>query len=239
VHSRLLVPSVLRPFGEHLVALLHVESGDACVDIGSEVMPALLGRTARLCIAIDDSVVVEDTAAVVRAHGDALPLGAGCAQVVTSLFTLPDQRDPVATLREMLRVLDPHRGRLAGALWSEPDATPHLGALIGAYDDVGGDVPAELRSAVAYGHPLAAEHLVEQAGGAARLGVSRIHDVVRFDGASHYWAAMTGDSPPPEEVRRAAEARLEAYVAADGTMRIPTEAVLLTTATPPSPPPAG
>jgi hypothetical protein len=76
-----------------------------------------------------------------------------------------------------------------------------------------------------FGAPLAAEHLVERAGGAGRVTVSRIHDVARFDGLSHWWAAVGGDTQ--EHVRAQAEERLRPYLAADGTMRIPVEAVLL------------
>jgi len=218
LHGRLLVPAVLRPFGEHLAALVHAESGDVCVDVGCEggVMPALLGRAARMCIATSDDAQSLDDArdelemlhlqgiALLRARAHALPLRDGCAQVVTALFSLPHQPDPAAALHEMLRILDPRRGRLAVAMLSGPDA---LGAE------------------PIFGAPLVAEHLVERAGGAGRLTVSRIHDVARFDGLSHWWAAVAGGMP--EHVRAQAEERLRPYIAADGTMRLPAEAVLL------------
>jgi hypothetical protein len=231
MHSRLLVPSLLRPFGEHLAALVQPEPGDVCVDVGGAggVMPALLARVARLCVAVDDDAEVlaelrhRAAVAVVRARGDALPLRDGCAQVVTSLFSL-------ASLPEMVRVLDPQRGRLGCALWSEPDASPHLGVLVAAYEEVTGEVPRWLRAAVEYGYPLGPERLIEQSGAGGRIEVNRIHDVVRFDGVAHYWAAMAGEDAPPDDVRHAAEARLAAYAAADGTLRIPSEAVVLTTA---------
>jgi len=231
LHGRLLVPTVLRPFGEHLAALAGPAGGDVCVDVGCEgaVMPALLGRSnARICIAASDAAETLDdardelsllhvqNAALIRAHADALPLHDGCAQVVTALFSLPHQRDPVAALREMLRILDPHHGRLAVAMWSEPGAVPHLSAAGGE------DGPAH-----AFGHAGAAEHLVEQAGGTEGITVSRIHDVVRFDGLSHWWAAVAGDTPAPPPAR-AAEI-LQPFVAPDGTLRIPCEAVVLAT----------
>jgi SAM-dependent methyltransferase len=217
-YGRLLVPALLRPFGEHLAAIVHAEPGDVCVDVGCEggVMPALLGRTARTCIATSGDTQTLDDArdelemlhlqriALLRAHADALPLRDGGAQVVTSLFSLPHQPDPAATLREMLRILDPRRARLAVAMLSGPDA---------------------LCAAPIFGAPPAAEHLVERAGGAGRVTVSRIHDVARFDGLAHWWAAVADDTP--EHARAHAEERLRPYVAADGTMRIPTEAVLL------------
>jgi SAM-dependent methyltransferase len=234
LNSRLLVPTVLRPFGEHLLDIAAPQRGDVCVDVGCAggVMPALTARIGSVCLAIDDDgdVLIEtrdemamlglDNVVTVRARGDALPLRDGCAQVVTSLFSLAQQRDPVAALREMLRIVDPQRGRLACALWSEPAAVPHLDALAAAGD-------ATARGATTFGHPLAAEHLVEQAGGGGRVQVARIHDVVRFDGAAHWWAAMGVDAS--DEVRSQCEDVLRPYTAVDGTLRIPTEAVLLTT----------
>lgn len=228
--ARLLVPAVLRPFGEHLAAVARPRSGDVCVDIGHNggVMPALLARVARLCVAVGEDtdalrevreeldMLHRPATAVLRARIDVLPLRDGCAQVVTALFSLPDAPDPVAALREMLRVLDPQHGRLAAAMWSEPGAVPHLAAA------------ASPDAAHAYGYPLAAERLVEQAGGEGRITVARIHDVVRFDGVAHWWAAV-GDAS--REMPDAAAELLAPYTAADGTMRIPAEAVVLTTAT--------
>jgi len=231
LHGRLLVPTVLRPFGEHLAAIVRPEAGDVCVDAGCDgaVMPALLARSqARRCIAFSDdrealdeardelSLMHTENTSLLRARGDALPLRDGCAQVVTSLFWLPHQRDPAAALRELLRILDPRRGRLGVVMWSEAGAVPHLAAR-------GGDTTAH-----AYGQPGAAEHLVEQAGGGARVTVSRIHDVVRFDGLAHWWAAVGGDTdePPPGN----AAAILEPFSGPDGTLRIPCEAVVLATA---------
>ena len=63
-------------------------------------------------------------------------------------------------------------------------------------------------------------------------------DVVRFDGITHYWQAMVavrpvagelaGESPDVLAALRAdCERRLRSWTAADGTMRIPVEVVLL------------
>jgi SAM-dependent methyltransferase len=184
--DRLLVATVLRPFGEHLATFVRPQPGDICVEVGD--------------------------------NGDVQSLPDGSAQVVTSLFTLAEQPDPAGVLREILRILDPHGGRLGVALWSEAAAVPHLDALTPAD-------PHTVEQATRFGFPLAAEHLVEQAGGADRIRVSRIHDVVRFDGAAHWWAAL---GVADETHRAECEARLQPYAAPDGTLRIPTEAVVLT-----------
>jgi SAM-dependent methyltransferase len=206
--SRLLVPAVLRPFGEHLADIVRPQPGEVCVAVGWDggVMPALLSRSGARCIAVDDGT-------------DVLPLPDGAAQVVTSLFTLTDAPDPVAALREMLRILDPRRGRLAVAVWSEPAAVPHLDALTPA-------APGVVEAATRLGYPLVAERIVEQAGAAERVAISRIHDVVRFDGIAHWWAALSND--PNEHVPPDASTRLQQFATYDGTLRIPTEAVLLT-----------
>jgi hypothetical protein len=217
MHSHLLVPAVLRPFGEHLAEMVQPRAGDLAVDLSGgddAVMPSLLARRVQRCLAIAGTA-------------GARSLPDGSAQVVTSLFTLAEQPDPVAALRELLRILDPDTGSLAAALWSEPGAVPHLDALPDAYR-------AQVAAATQFGHPLAAEHLVEQAGAAERIEVSRIHDVVRFDGVTAWWAAVAGGAAP-NAVPATAQSRLAAYAVADGTLRIPTEALVLTiTAAPPS-----
>jgi SAM-dependent methyltransferase len=203
MHSRLLVPSLLRPFGEHLAALVQPEPGDVCVDVGGAggVMPALLARVARLCVAVDDDAEVlaelrhRAAVAVVRARGDALPLRDGCAQVVTSLFALPPQPDAAATtLRELLRVLDPQHGRLVCALWTAgDDGTLLAGRRI---EDT---------------TPLLAA-------APSRTRIEVIRDVARFDGVDHYRAAISPALPGGDVAR---------WTAYDGTLRIPTQTVTL------------
>jgi hypothetical protein len=125
-------------------------------------------------------------------------------------------------------------------VWSEPDAAPQEGALISALRHAGADVPEALVRAVSLGFPLAADELVERASRPGHgVDVIRIHDVVRFDGIAHYWAAMATERPVAaaavgaldpatlERVRAAVEHLLQPYTAADGTLRIPTEAVVL------------
>jgi hypothetical protein len=202
-HSRLLVPAMLRPFAEHLVALLRPSSGDLCVEVAADtgVMSTLLARTGATCIAADDDADaladLRDEAAMVhlgnlhtvRAPSAALPLPDGAAQVVTSLFTLTDEPDPAATLGEMLRILDPRQGRLACALWTE--GAVRLGRRLGPA------WAAALR---------------------APLELVAIRDLARFDGVEHLRAAL-GEATDDDDLRP--------HAAADGTLRIPTTAVVL------------
>jgi SAM-dependent methyltransferase len=256
LHGRLLVESVLRPFGEHLAAMVGPRPGDTCVDVSGDggVMPALLGRAVGEqgeCIAADDSPDVlrelDGEAALLHrtnlrtllAPAAALPLRAHSVQVATSLFALAHAPDPAAALAELIRVLEPGgAGRLACAAWSEPDAAPHEGVLQAALGEVTGGIPDGLRRAVQLGAPEAAEQLLAATPGAAGVQVVRIHDVVRFDGPGHYWAAMVTERPMATAVaalpgavaaavRERATALLAPYSAADGTLRIPAEAVVL------------
>ncbi len=179
--------SLLRPLGEHIVTTLTVQPDDVCVDVGCDgaVMAALLARAGGRCVAVDDDTEVlaetrdelsmlhlDGRVALLRARGDALPLRDGCAQVVTSLFALPLRSgDPITTLREMLRVLDPQHGRLICTLWvaAGDQATPIAGRR------------------------LDTTPLLAAAGGRARIEVVR--DVARFDGVDHYRAAVSGPEP--------------------------------------------
>jgi hypothetical protein len=164
---RLLVPSLLRPIGVHLVAMLQSQPGDLCVDVGgtASVMAILLARTAREVVVVAESPdvlgAVRDEAALlhlgnvipVLQRTDALSMPDRIVQVVTSLFA------PITaeTLRELRRVLDPQRGRMACAIAVE---LPGL-RLGSAQPDA--------------------------------LGNSVIRDVARFDGEAHYRAATGAD----------------------------------------------
>jgi hypothetical protein len=161
--SRLLVPTLLRPIGEHLLAMVRPQPGDLCVDVGGAcgVMPLLLARQAREVVVVADSpdalgelrdetdVLHVDNVVPVLQRSDALSMPDGIVQVVTSLFA------PLTaeTLAELRRVLDPHRGRIA---WAVSVQLPGV--------RIGGDPPSGVDTV-------------------------RVHDVARFDGVAHYQAA--------------------------------------------------
>jgi hypothetical protein len=167
VDLRLLVPALLRPVGEHLVAMVQPQPGDLCVDVGGVggVMPMLLARTAREVVVVAESPdvlgEVRDEAAMlhldnvipVLQRGDALSMPDGIVQVITSLFA------PLTaeTLRELLRVMDGQRGRMACGV-----AVELPGMRLGS-------------------------------GSASALKTGVLHDVARFDGAAHYRAATGAD----------------------------------------------
>ena len=196
---RLLVPALLRPIGEHLVAMVQPGPGDLCVDVSgtASVMPVLLARAARECIVVAESpdvlgevreeaaVLGLDNVVPVLQRADALSMPDGIVQVVTSLLA------PLSaeTLRELVRVLDPQRGRLACAL---AVALPGL--------RLGSGQPGALKEGT-----FALEH-------------ETIRDVARFDGEAHYRAATGADE----------SVNLDQYTSFDGTIRIPVEVEVLT-----------
>lgn len=170
---RLLVPALLRPLGEHLLAMLDPQPGDLCVELGGTagVMPTLLARRARevVVVAADPDVLGEvrdeaallhlDNVILVLSRADALSMPDGIVQVATAMFV------PITaeTLGELRRVLDPRRGRLACMLRVELP-----GLTLGAGPPEG-------------------------------VATTTVRDVARFDGAAHY-AAATG-APAEEQLQ--------------------------------------
>jgi len=116
-------------------------------------------------------------------------------------------------------------GRMAVVLWDREHPPPHEQALREALAGVGHESAFLSRVMPAVDIP-------------ASRRVSRLRDVARFDGASHAWSALVDDRPLAEEisgldrsavdaVRASVSTALERYAGADGTLRIPVEAMLL------------
>ncbi|HEX6492882.1 MAG TPA: hypothetical protein VF112_05190 [Candidatus Dormibacteraeota bacterium] len=78
---------------------------------------------------------------------------------------------------------------------------------------------------------LSEEEVEALAAGPPALRVERLRDVVRFDGLDALWAALVTERGIPEALdpdrREALEWALRRWIAADGTLRIPVEAALL------------
>jgi hypothetical protein len=168
-YSRLLVPALLRPFAEHLADMVRPQPGDVRIAVDTSGDDVLLRHL--------------DNVQPLRAHPDALPLATGSAQVITALFAPLTS----AALRELLRVLDADKGRLACAL-----SVDLPGAQIGT-------PPSSLDIS-------------------APVRIERVRDVARFDGVAHYNAA-TGAGASADD--------LQPYVAPDGTLRIPVDALVV------------
>jgi len=250
---RLLSEPVLRGWAERLQAAAAPGHGEVALDspcAGGLLSATLARRSAAWVLACDASadelaVAAGEVAAIasgrrpslIRAESSALPLGDAVVDACVSLFTLPLVRSAPEALRELLRILRP-RGRLVCAAWGDAARTPHEAVLAAACEGVLGRRSDFVDRTLSLGRQGAPERLIDAAGAEPRVRAVRVRDVVRFDGITHYWQAMVavrpvagelaGESPDVLAALRAdCERRLRSWTAADGTMRIPVEVVLL------------
>jgi len=209
----------MRPWAERLIDLARPGPGDRCLDVLSEsdVLARRLGRV------VGPDGVVESTADPAAAPGT--------WTVAVSLFGLAAATDPAGMLTAMAARVDHRGGRLAAVAWAGAAGAPHEAAVQAGLEGVGLSWPAQAAELRA-GDPAALAPLP------AGLCLGRLADVVRFDGIGHLWAALVSERNPPDaviaapaaalaEARRACAARLAAHTAADGTLRIPVEALLV------------
>lgn len=207
-HGPLYSTAVLRPLALQLVASLDVRSGDVVCDLLSEGVVAVALREATGAA----NAVVDATAEDVA--------DAACQHVV-ALFTSGFAGGLEATAR---RVAAPN-ARIVFAVWDPDDPPAHESALQAALVRVMGRpspyVDALLR-------PFAG----------ARSATQTVHDVARFDGFAHCWAALTQRPPLAAELSDAGEvalrdvadmcrAELDRYATSDGSLRIPVRATLV------------
>jgi hypothetical protein len=228
--GELLVAGCLRPWAERVVDVVRPLPGERCLDVLSD--GTALRSQLHSAVGDTGSVrVVGDDIAGMREHR-------GVIDVAVSLFGLAHAADPAATLAAMHASLR-ERGRLACVVWGGREGAAHEAAL---FDAVAHETDVRLAfvsSAMALGEPGAAESVVAAAEMRHQLRLRRLRDVVRFDGVDHLWAALVDERPDVSnalhgctaEGLRAARRRcgrsLVDYAAADDTLRIPVEAVLV------------
>jgi hypothetical protein len=224
-----LVAGCLRPWAEQLCGLVGARPGDRALDVLSDgaVMAHLLQRH----VAPGGSVVTVDD------EGEAAVLAPAAADVVTSLFGLAHAADPFARLAAMQAALRP-AGRLAAAVWAGRAGASHEAAVLAGLEHAG--LGSEfIRQALRLGEPGVLEAGLRERGLSDALQLRRLRDVVRFDGVDHLLAALLDERPVAAEVgalpsgtrqrvRSLCAARLEPFTAADGTLRIPVTAVVVT-----------
>ena len=250
--GRLMVPAVLRPLAERVADLVRPRSGERCLDalcdggVMAAVLARSVGATGSVLAVDEDAGAVDECSEQAVAlrlpwlRAECRSLDAGTLpqfDVVTSLLTLPWAADPGSLLRALGGARSGATGRLAVAVWSQPDAVPHEEAVAEALSAVRSSRPGAVDRAFAFSPPGALERLAADAG-VVRGTVQAVRDVVRFNGPDHLWAALVDDRPsiggPPLELAGAAEsiarvgARLARYAASDGTLVIPVELLVLT-----------
>jgi hypothetical protein len=239
--GRLYARAVHRPLAEQVVGVLGAQPGETVCDLMCD--GGTLGAALGGAVGSHGSVVLVDTDAglldgarrdvaamgcavsTLRAVAGAVAVPAASCDRVGSLCTLGFWEG--ASLLEVAERATRVTGRAAVLAWDPAQPPPHEVALVDALRDVVGIRSRFLTRCLASPEPA---HT-------ARWEPVTLHDVVRFDGIAQYWTALVGERPIAVElvrlsdealgeIRSACQGALDAYTAADGTMRIPVRATL-------------
>jgi hypothetical protein len=200
---------VLRPWAERLLDVLRPRPGECILDASAD--GGLLRR--QLARAVSPG-------GVVITHGATGPwlVSGPPIDAAASLLSLHLAADPAALLAELLQAVEERHGRMA-VLVQLADGSPHEAAVVEALGQ-GLARPATMSGAD-----------VDALLGRLQLRSERLRDVVRFDGVDQLWAALVTERGVDAEFdarrRGALEASLARWLAADGTLRIAADAVLI------------
>jgi enediyne biosynthesis protein CalE5 len=122
-----------------------------------------------------------------------LPFGNGAFDAVVSRLALMVADDPVATLRELGRVLSPG-GRLATALWASPAENPWFGVPRDAVGAVlGAERAAFARAFGRLGDPDEAASAHREAG-LVDVEARRLHETRAAPDAAAYWGELSEEN---------------------------------------------
>jgi len=196
---------VLRPLAEQLAALAAPRADETVLELSSgdgELNARLRGTAGAAAGTV-----------VVIAPSRHLPFDDNAFDLAVSLLAIDAGDGLPATLSELARVA----GRAHVVVWG--NGATHENALRDAWRDLGGDDAA---TAVADAPPLPPEWTR-----------STLTDVARFDGINQLWQAMitergvTVSAGQEQALRERLQHHVAKYTAADGTMRIPVRAALL------------
>jgi SAM-dependent methyltransferase len=222
-----LAVAVYRPLAEQLLAVAAPRPGESVLEVSggdgevsrrlagaaSGPLPTVVVATDALARALGEAIVPLTGPAVV-APAWQLPFGDGDFDLAVSLLAVAGSERTGQALAELARVAR----RAEVVVWT--DGATHENALRDAWRELGapGAVPATLMTAAT--PPGWTE--------------SELADVARFDGIGQLWAGLVTERgiTVPAALATALKERLAenvaAFTAADGTMRIPVRATLLT-----------
>ena len=238
--GELLAAAVLRPLAEQLVAALDLRPGAVVCELMCDggvltrALAGVAGAVGTLIVTDTDGELARAAATehgascTVQAHvidGEHVPLDDASCDAVVSLLSL-GFAEAGALLREARRLLRPPGGIATLLVWDPQHPPAHEAALAAALTAHRVESPF-LRRALA---PV-------DAGPDAQ--VTQLRDVARLDTFAHLWAASVSQRAVAGELAAVAPATLDAirrdyergvaeFCAADGTMRIPLTARMLT-----------
>ena len=222
-----LAVAVYRPLAEQLVAVAAPGPGDRVLEVSAgdgEVIRRLAGAASQplptVLVATDararalGEAIAPLTAPTVVAPAWQLPFGDGDFDLAVSLLAVAGPERAGQALAELARVAR----RVEVVVWT--DGATHENALRDAWRELGapGALPATLMTTAT----------------PPGWSQSELADVARFDGIGQLWAGLVTERgiTVPAALATALKERLAenvaAFTAADGTMRIPVRATLLT-----------
>ncbi|WP_412067200.1 class I SAM-dependent methyltransferase [Rubrivirga sp. IMCC43871] len=179
-YEAVLVPSILGPAAEALVAWAAPEPGEVVVDIGCGTGAAARHAAVRVArggrvtgvdvndgmLGVARSLPAEAGAPIEWRQGsaDALPLDEGSADLALCAQTLQFLHDRASAVAEAHRVLRPG-GRLAVSVWRELSESPYFAALVEAVSTrIGPETASGLRAAFAMPDASEIGDLLKRAG---------------------------------------------------------------------------
>ena len=222
-----LAVAVYRPLAEQLVAVAAPGPGDRVVEVSagdgevirrlagaaSQPLPTVLVATDARARALGEAIAPLQAVVVVARAWD-LPFGDAEFDLAVSLLAVAGPERAGQALAELARVAR----RVEVVVWT--DGATHENALRDAWRELGapGALPATLMTTAT----------------PPGWSQSELADVARFDGIGQLWAGLVTERgiTVPAALATALKERLAekvaAFTAADGTMRIPVRATLLT-----------
>jgi protein-L-isoaspartate O-methyltransferase len=255
-YQDVLVPALMEEWAPRVADAAGVRPGDRVLDVACGT--GVLTRAVAMRAGSEGAVTGLDLAPgmlAVAAHlspelhwqqgaADALPFPDRSFDAVVSQFGLMFFPDPVAALREMMRVLAPG-GRLAIAVWASLADTPAYATQVELVERLAGPTAAEaLRAPFALGDAARLGELCAAAGiGGARAalqqGSGRFSSIrAMMEADLRGWLPLMGvvlEEQLIGEILREAENALRPYVTPDGTVLFASPAVLVTAEKPREP----
>lgn len=168
----------------------------------------------------------------------ALPLADGAFDAVVSRLALMAAADPVATLRELARMLEPE-GRLVTMLWATPAENPWFGESREAIRTVLGPERGTFARGFGKLGTLDAARAVHEDAGLAEVEARHVHGVRETADAAAWWGEITAENghfgriaatldPAQKQAVVDELARRLAPFAQDGGLVLPRALVLVT-----------